>query len=480
MARYAYDRLSPLDNLFLLLEDPDAYMHVASVGIFEAAPLRAGQAGSIDFEAVLRATEALLHRIPRYRQKLKWIPFEGSPVWVDDAGFNLRYHVRHTALPRPGPIRQLKRLAARIMSQHLDRSKPLWEMWVVEGLEGDRFAIITKIHHCMIDGIAGVDLMTILLSTRSDSEIPESPSFLPRRAPSGAELARDELARRVRLPLQALREVRSFRRASEDPGEELRRRTRALVGTLGKLLSPPSETPVNLPIGSHRRFDWMRMDLDEVKGVAKALGGSLNDVVLGIVAGAVRSFMLQRNVEPGSLRFRVLAPVSVRADTERGSMGNRISAWIVDLPIDEADARTRLAHIVEQTAEYKHSGQAAVTELLTELADWVPTGLLSLAPPRLLSGALPFNMVVTNVPGPQIPLYLLGARLLEQYANVPLAHRLGLGLALFSYDGKLFWGFNAEWEQLPDLHDFIEQVQLSFDDLRDASGIGAFTEQAVH
>jgi WS/DGAT/MGAT family acyltransferase len=464
MARYGYDRLTALDNSFLVLEKPNSYMHVASTQIFEAGPLRRKE-GGIDAERIKHATESLLHLIPRYRQKLAYVPLENSPVWIDDERFNIDYHVRHTSLPCPGTDDQLKRLSSRIMQQHLDRSRPLWEMWVVEGLEGDRFAIISKVHHCMIDGVSGVDLLMVLLSTTPDFEPPKPPPYIPRPAPSRLELLRDEVVRRATMPLQALRSVRSFVREARDVRRDVSLRTRALAEALGTSLRRASATPLNEEIGPHRRFDWLKMDLAEVKELRKDLGGSLNDVVLCVATGAVRSFFQQRRVSLDEIQFRILAPVSVRSEDERGQLGNRVSAWIVDLPIAEPDRAKQLALISERTAELKESKQAVGAELLTQVAEWTPSTLLALGA-RNVTRLLPFNMVVTNVPGPQIAVYLLGAKLLEIHPHVPLADTLGLGIALMSYNGQLCWGFNADYDLVPDLGDFVEAIQGSFAELR--------------
>jgi WS/DGAT/MGAT family acyltransferase len=464
MARYAYERLTALDNSFLVLEKPNSYMHVASTQIFEAGPLRREE-GGIDAERIKHATDCLLHLIPRYRQKLAYVPLENSPVWIDDERFNIDYHVRHTSLPRPGNEEQLKRLSARVMQQHLDRTRPLWEMWVVEGLEGDRFAIISKVHHCMIDGISGVDLLMVLLSTTPEFEPPTPPPYIPRSAPSSLELLRDEIVRRAAMPLQALRGVRSFLREAQDVRRDVALRTRALAETLGTSLRRVSATPLNEEIGPHRRFDWLKMDLAEVKELRKDLGGSLNDIVLCITTGAVRSFFQQRRVSVEEIQFRILAPVSVRSEDERGRLGNRVSAWIVDLPIAEPDRAKQLAAISERTAELKESKQAVGAELLTQVAEWTPSTLLALGA-RNVTRLLPFNMVVTNVPGPQIGVYLLGAKLLEIHPHVPLADTLGLGIALMSYNGQLCWGFNADYDLVPDLGDFVQAIRDSFAELR--------------
>ena len=468
MPSYAYDRLSALDFSFLVLEKPNAYMHVASTQIHEAGPLRL-EDGGIDFDAFRKLAASALHQIPRYRQKLAYIPVENHPVWVDDPDFNLDYHLRHTALPQPGTDEQLKRLSARIMQQHLDRSRPLWEMWVVEGLEGDRFALISKVHHCMIDGVSGVDLMRVLMSPEPDRAIPAAPEFVPRPTPSALRLLRDEVARRARLPLQLVRNVRAVWDEAKDTRQQLLVRARAILETLGQTMHRVSETPFNHPIGRHRRFDWMTMALADVKAVRRSLGGSLNDVVLAIVTGAIQRFFERRGVDTRELEFRVLAPVSVRAAGERGELGNRVSAWLVPLPLDERDRGKQLATLHEVTAELKASKQAVGADLLAQAADWSSSTLLALGA-RNATRLLPFNMVVTNVPGPQVPLYALGARMLECFPHVPLLGNLGLGIALMSYDGKLCWGFNADYDLLPDLDAFAACVAESFEELREVAG----------
>jgi WS/DGAT/MGAT family acyltransferase len=459
MARYAYERLTALDNSFLILEGPNAYMHVASTMVFDAGPLRR-EDGGIDADALKEKIGASLHRIPRYRQKLAWIPVENHPVWVDDDSFSLDYHVRHTALPRPGSEEQLKRLSSRIMQQHLDRARPLWEIWVVEGLDKERFALVTKVHHCMVDGISGVDLMKVLMSPAAEAPLlpDESPRFVPRPAPSALELLRHELERFVRLPFAAVRDVRGFVREADDARQEVLVRLRAAAETLGASLRSASPTPLNRPIGPHRRFGWMTMDVAEVKAVRRALGGSLNDVVLTIVTGAVRRYLERRGVRMQGLDFRVMAPVSVRATGQDGTLGNRVSAWVLPLSLDEDDPRDRLRRISERTSDLKESRSAVGAEMLTQVAEWTPSNLLALGA-RNVTRLLPFNLVVTNVPGPQFPMYMAGARMLEVFPHVPLAGNLGLGIALLSYDGRIHWGFNADYDVVPDLEDFVSDTR---------------------
>ena len=464
MLHHNYERLSALDNSFLVLERANTPMHVGSTAIFDAAPLL-GPEGGVDFERFARHVDARLHLIPRYRQKLAYIPLEGRAVWVDDKSFNLHYHLRHTSLPKPGDEHQLKRLCARIMSQALDLGKPLWETWIIEGLEGGRMAMISKVHHCMIDGISGVDLLSVLMSpTAEPAEDENPPSWTPRPVPSPADLLRDEFVERLKTPANVLsRLLRNPEALITDIRDGLSAISESIVS--GARIA--SATPFNQPIGPHRQFDWSSMDVSALQAVRHRLGGSFNDVVLAIVAGAVRRFLLRRKLSVSDLTFRVFVPVSTRTSEQRGELGNRVAGWIVDLPIDEPDARRRLERVSETTAHLKESQAAHGTEIMTEVLEWTGATLLGLAM-RLAAQASPFNLVVTNVPGPPVPLYLLGARMLEAYPLVPLFMGQALGIALFSNAGKLFWGFNADWDALPDLHDLVDAVDASFAELRRA------------
>ncbi len=465
MARYAYERLSGQDNSFLILEQSNVHMHVASTQIYEAGPLRTPE-GGIDIEAFKSAIHSVLHLIPRYRQKLKWIPFEDHPVWVDDKSFSLDYHIRHTSLPKPGTDVQLKALAARVMTQQLDRAKPLWEFWLVEGLQGDRFAMVCKIHHCMIDGSSGVDLATIMMSLTPETDLPETVPYMPRPAPSGLELAAGEWLRRLSLPLVAVRSFREFSEQTEDLRYEVWKRVQAVTELLGYAFQPASETPINGSLSPHRKVDWMTMPLEDVKAARRVLNCTVNDIILATVSGAVRDYMIRRRVNPDALDFRVSAPVSVRKEEDRGKLGNKVSSWIVRLPLGENDPIKRLEMIHETTQKLKDSQQALGVEMLMAAADWAPGQLLSLGS-QATSG--PINMIVTNVPGPQVPLYMLGAKLLETFPQVPLLENTGLGVALFSYDGKMCWGFDADPDLVPDLPSFVEAIKTSFNELKEAA-----------
>jgi diacylglycerol O-acyltransferase / wax synthase len=468
MPNYWYERLTFLDRSFLIAESPTNHMHVAGTATYEVGPLRKDD-GGVDIDRIRAYVESRLHLIPRYRQVLSETPIEQYPVWVDDPHFNIDYHVRHTSLPRPGDARQLKRLAGRIMSQQLDRSKPLWEMWIVEGIAGgEHFAVISKIHHCMVDGMSSVDLLAVLLTPFPTEAIEPGPRWLPRPAPTWMQLIDAETRRRIRAPFETLASLRGSLATISDPRSDIRTMIRSARGMLSSSLRSVSDTPLNKPIGPHRRFDWLEMDLDDVKHVKNRLGGSLNDVVLTTVAGAVRRFLEARRINCEMLDFRVMAPVSVRSESERGTLGNRVSAWLIDLPIAERDPHVRLQRISASTARLKETKQALGAEVLSRVAEWTPSTLLSLGA-RMLTRRLPFNIVVTNVPGPQVPLYLLGARMRDNFGQVPLTDYLGLGIVLFSYAGKLCWGFNADWDLMPDLHDFVAATDAAFRELQIAA-----------
>ncbi len=471
MQSYAYDRLSVIDNSFLAIESPTTHQHVAAVLILDAGPLTRPD-GGIDIDTIRTYIASRLHLIPRYRQRLATVPLGNRLVWIDDEHFNVHYHVRHASLPRPGDERQLKRLAARIVSQQLDRAKPLWEIWVVEGLEGNRFALVAKTHHCMVDGVSGVDLLAVLLSPHDGKDFSAGPTWIPRPAPTPLQIFRDEWLRRLREPIEALWETPCPFGSPLHLLSSFWENVGALGEALGAAARPASATPINLPIGPHRRYDWLTLDLDDIKAVKNRLGGTVNDIVLATVAGALRTFLESRRVNVDVLELRASIPVSIRTDEQRGTLGNQIALWVTELPVAERDPRRRLDKVRANTARLKESRQTLGAQVLAAVSEWTSTTLLSLAV-RLSMRSRPFNLVVTNVPGPQIPLYMLGAELRDCYPMLALLQNQALGVALFSYAGKLSWGFIADWDLIPDLHDFVVAIETSFRELQNAGGTGA-------
>jgi WS/DGAT/MGAT family acyltransferase len=465
MAYSHYDRLSSLDATFLQIESPSVHMHIGAVAIFEVSG-----GGPPDPERMRALTEASLSRSPRLRQRLEPIPRLGHWVWVDDERFQLDYHLRHTALPAPGDLRQLKRLAGRIFSQKLDLHRPAWEMWLVEGLEDGRFALISKMHHCMVDGLAGVDLVGNLVAAARQEGAP--PRWLPRPAPGPRTLLADELAHRAALPARALRAGLRALGSPRDRLREARHGALSVAHALGAATGSASATPLNDPIGPYRRFDWHAMDLSAIREVRERLGGTVNDVVLAIVAGAMRHFLERRGLAVDELDFRAMVPVSRRGAAERGRLGNRVVSLVAGLPVDEADPARRMARVIATTRALKRSDLVSGNDLVMEFADATLTTLVAQLS-RLAARARAYNVVVTNVPGLQQSVELLDGRLCEVYPLVPLFSNQGLGIALLSYDGRLFWGFNADWDALPDLHDLVGLVAEELEVLRKLSGASA-------
>jgi WS/DGAT/MGAT family acyltransferase len=435
-----FERLSGLDATFLYLEDRSAHMHVGSVLVFEepAPPYR----------DLLALVAARLDRVPRYRQRVVFPRLGvGRPVWVDEADFDLEYHVRHTALPRPGSEEELRNLAGRLLSQRLDRDKPLWELWLVDGLEGDRFAVIAKTHHCMIDGISGVDLAGAILDPTRESELFAPPPWKPRPAPDEATLAARSLVEQLRHPIELVRGALDESSTMRQAFLQLAGGIKPLVGLSKMGLAPPSS--LNAPIGTHRRLEMVEIDLAEVKRVRAALGGTVNDVVLAMVAGALRELLHARgDVLPPALRTMV--PVSIRSEDARGKMGNLVTAIFCALPVGEADPVARLRTISREMQGLKESHHAMGALALTRLGELAPPALTAQAS-RLEAFARFMNVVVTNVPGPQFPLYLVGRKLLSWFPVVPLARMQTIGIALLSYDGRIGIGLLGDADRARDL-----------------------------
>ena len=467
----AYERLSVLDRFFLDTEGDCTHMHIAAVMMFDARPLR-NASGGIRVDEVRQYIESRIHLIPRYRQKLMVTPITRHPYWVDDKDMNLDYHVRHTSLPKPGSVRQLKRLAARVMSQKLDRGKPLWEIWIVEGLADDRFAIIAKTHHCLIDGLGGVDLMTVLFDRSFNRNPLEVHPWSPPPPPMPSALLKDEFFHGLSLPGEAarasLRYLANPAKACADAGNGVS----MLAEIAGIGLRRASDTPLNRAIGPHRRFDWATVDLGILKAIKNELGGSINDVILATVAGAVGRFLELRGVssiQQSRMDFRVFSPVSVESPNSAAG-SSQVTGIVCPLPIASRDGRERL-DLVRQSTEHIQSIQDAVSaDTISNAEGWMVPNLLSLGA-RVAMRSRAYNLVVTNVPGPQHPLDLLGAKLLEPYPLAPLFVRQTLGIGLFSYAGKLCWGINADWDQIPDLHDFVRNLRLSLQELISAAKI---------
>jgi diacylglycerol O-acyltransferase / wax synthase len=459
------DRLTALDASFLHIEDASAHMHVASVALFEGPPP--------PYDEILEAIERRLSLVPRYRQRLAFVPLQqGRPKWVDDPHLNLRYHVRSTALPAPGSERQLKDLAGRVFAQQLDRDKPLWEIWLVEGLEDGRFAVLSKTHHALVDGISGVDIMSVLFDTSPDPAVPTDPGdrWLPRPVPSGAQMLGEALVERATIPTEIVRSARAVLRGPRRILSEARDAAVGVGAMAWAGLNPAPTSPYNESIGPHRRFTWVRADLGEVKAIKNELGGTVNDVVLATVAGALGRHLRRRGQDTDGLELKAMIPVSVRADVERGALGNRVAAMMAPLPVWCQDPVARLDIVREALQGLKSSGQAVGAEVLTQLTGFAPATVMDQAS-RLVARQRLFNLVVTNVPGPQFHLYMAGRRLLDIFPMVPLAKNQGLGIALMSYAGKINFGLVGDWDVMWDIDDFVEDIRISLEELAAAAGV---------
>jgi diacylglycerol O-acyltransferase len=443
------DRLSPQDASFLHIEDHVSHMHIASVAIFEGPPPPFGD--------VVAMVDAKLDLVPRYRQKVRFVPFElGRPVWVDDPHFNIEYHLRHTALPAPGGESELRKLVGRVMAQQLDRSKPLWEIWVVEGLEDGRWAMLAKTHHALVDGVSGTDLLAVIMDLSPDAVRPEPSEWAPRPEPTGLQLMVEALENVVQSPYEQIRAARAQTRALRRMAGYLLEVTGGLFSLAG-LVRPTPPSSLNGPIGPHRRYAWATTSVDDIKRVRKALGGTFNDVVLASITNGFRELLLSRDEEVDRV-VRTLVPVSVRPrDSSGKAVGdgtyeNRVSAMFAELPVDIDDPALRLHVITEQMKDLKDSSQAVAGEALTSMSGFAPPMLLALGM-RLATraGQRNVNTVTTNVPGPQFPLYAAGRRMIRAFPYVPLGGQMRLGIAIFSYDGEVNFGITGDYDTTPDI-----------------------------
>ena len=457
-------RLTGLDASFLALETGgSAHMHVGSVLVFEGpAP---------DYEAFKDRIDRGLHSVPRFRQRLAFPPLGvARPVWVDDPHFNVGYHVRHTALPAPAGESELRALAGRVFAQQLDRDKPLWEIWLVDTMGDGRFALICKTHHALVDGISGVDILSVLFDLTPDAEdLPPGPAWSPQPLPSGAELLAEGVIERAVAPLKWMRDVLA---APDRAGAEAGKSVAGLAAMLAAGVAGAPPSPLNVRIGPHRRFAWAAADLATFKAVKDELGGTINDVVLTVVTGALRAFLIRRGRDPEGTELKAMVPISIRADAERGALGNRVAAMYAPLPVGLADPVERFRYVHAAMAGLKESGQAVGAQAITRLADAAAPTVLSQAA-RLQSRQRFFNLTVTNVPGPQIPLYMMGRKLEAFYPKVPLVLNTALGIAIMSYDGQLFFGLLGDYDALADLDALAADLDASIRELAAAAGVRA-------
>lgn len=471
-----YDRLSSLDASFLHLETADTPMHVGALAVFDGEQFF-DASGRFRLAELRALVAARLHLIPRFRRRLMTVAMDqGRPIWVDDQHFDISYHVRLTTLPQPGTQDQLLALTARIEATRLERTRPLWELWFVDGLEDGQVALVQKTHHALVDGVSGVDVATVLLDFDSDAARPDAPEWVPNPPPSPRRLLADTMTERATEPSELARSVRGAARTPQ------RAVTRA--GQVGRALRSFAErsplaprTSLNVSVGRRRDFVGVRVSLDDVREIRAKLGGTVNDVVLAMVAGALRRRLTARG-ETVPDHLRVLCPVSVRGSDQHAELGNQVSAMFVDLPTGEPDPAARLHAIRRTTDDLKAREQAVGAAFLLNLTQYAAPALLGLAA-RLVHRQPFVNLVVTNVPGPQVPLYCLGAQMREAYPMVPLSGNLGLGVAVLSYCGVLHFGLYADADAHPDLRELGEDLTTAVAELRHADARPSIDEGAA-
>ncbi len=456
--------MSPLDAVFLYIEDGVSHMHIGSCAIF------AGPAPPISEMTTL--IESKLPLLTRYRQRVRFVPGGlGHPVWVDDPYFNLSYHVRHSALPPPGGEEDLANLMGRLMSQELDRHRPLWEAWMVEGLATHRWALISKVHHCMVDGISGTDLMAVMLDPDRSAKTQPIQPWAPQPEPSDWRLAADAVTRLAVQPFRGLLDLRARELNVKQARQSLGDVFGGLRSLGGRLLLPAKPVSVEGSIGPHRRWAAARCPLDDAKTIRTAFGGSVNDVILAAITGAFRTVMLERGDPVGDdVVLRSLVPVSVRQPDDHTS-NNQVSLMIAELPIGIEDPLERLGAVRRQMSTLKASHQIAAGSAVVDAAAFLPPVLLALAA-RAAMGVLrrvpqySLNTVTTNVPGPQFPLYALGREMLEYLPFVPLSEGIRIGIAILSYNGQLTFGVTGDYATAPDVHFMAEQIEAEMAGLR--------------
>jgi WS/DGAT/MGAT family acyltransferase len=462
MAQQHMERLSSVDLSFLTNESSSSHMHVGGILIFEGPPP--------SYDDLLDHVRSRLHLVPRFRQKLAYPPAQtGRPFWVDDPNFNIAYHVRHSALPAPGSEEQLRLMAGRVFSQQLDRTKPLWELWLVQGLTRKRFALITKTHHALVDGVSGVDIATVLFDTKPVPE-PAEPDqhWTPHPEPSGATMAAKGIQGLLAAPVRLARRVE---RVIAHPGAAARQISEAAegVGEIGwAFANPAPKLPLNVGLGSHRRYVWVRSDLNQMKRIKNALGGTVNDVVLAVVAGAVREWLHGRGIRTEGLELRAQVPVSIRAQDEHGQLGNRLAVMRAPLPVYIEDPVRRLRTVSAAMQGLKQSKQALGAEMITRFNDFAPPTLLAQAARINFSTRL-FNLVVTNVPGPQMPLYVLGRELEDIFPVGFLPPNQALFVAIMSYNGGVNFGLLADYDSMDDVDVVAEGIERSIAELAEAA-----------
>ena len=466
MAEHRFGRrLSVQDSAFIYFERDESPLNVGSVGIYE---------GRIPFQRLVDHLKGRIRLIPRYRQRLMFVPFNiAFPTWEDDPDFDILDHVHHVSLPPPGDDDQLARLAGELWAPPLSRTKPLWELFLIEDLPGDRTALLAKVHHCMIDGVSGIELFMAALdiSPEPSPPQPEEPPYAPDPIAGAETRLADALFHQVD---QAVQTLADFQQVLLNPRVRLRRarQTFQALEQLAPLFTQSvPKTPFNAPLSGRRSIAWSEMSFAEIRGIRSALGGTINDVALAIVSGALQRYLELHGQSTEGLELRVMTPVNIRREDEKGTLGNRISAMFVPLPVGISDPVERARAVRERVETLKQANQARAMDTFFRMMDIVPVSLIAATGRGPWMSNTVMNLVCTNVPGPMIPLYCVGHRLLAHYPLVPQTWELGIAVGITSYDQKLYFAFVADTKVVPDVKRLKEFLDQSFLELRTAAGV---------
>ena len=459
------DRLGALDVSFLYLEDSTTPMHVGGLAVFEPPP------DGFDHDRLVKLIKNRIAFVPRYRQRVRWVPGRvANPVWVDDESFDVTYHVRRSALPRPGSMAQLQELVARIMSRPLDLNRPLWEMYLIEGLQDGQFAILSKSHHAMVDGLAAVDIGQVILDVAPEPRLGTTDVWRPAREPTNLELFVGGVADSIRSPASIVDTVKSGLGDVKETTAGVSRNISGVLSAAATVVRPPSASPLNVDIGEQRRYGIADTRLSDYKRIRKAHGGTVNDVVLAVVSGAIREWLMTRGENlTNRSTIRAMVPVSIRTE-DNNDLGNEVTAFLCDLPVGEPDPVVRLQRVAFEMGQHKAAGQMLGAQAIVGLTGFAPPTLHAIG--ARAAGGLTrrvWNVVVTNVPGPQFPLYAGGAKMLATYPVVPLAKNQAVSIGLTSYDGGVYFGLNADRDAMPDVDVLADCIVAALSELVDTT-----------
>jgi diacylglycerol O-acyltransferase len=458
-------RLTSTDASFLYFEKKECSMHIGSVSIFE---------GEIPFESFVNNVSSKLHLIPRYRQKVIPDPFMlGHPTWEFDDDFDINRHIFRIQIDSPGSEDQLIELAGSIFTPMMDRGKPLWDIHLVYGLKGKRTAMIARVHHCMVDGVSGVDLLKIVLDMSANPE-PVKPEFVPPPPrPDATRRLFDSLLGSLQEGMNRWMEFQTglLNLTQALTQEQTRAAALEMSSIIPPLVAPPAMLPFNRPCSGQRKLVWSEFSFAEARGIRAACGGTVNDVVLTVLSGAVSRYVESHGQKTNARSLRVMVPVSMRQEEKRGALGNLVSLLPVEIPLDLKDPIERFRYVNQKTVAMKSARVAEGINTLSALMGILP------APVQSLLGAISntpvpaFNMVSTNVPGPQVPLYAMGRRMIAYYPYVPVGYAIGVGCAIMSYDQKLYFGLTSDVQAMPDVERLKQFLDESFVELRKAAGV---------